>query len=629
MSPRPTPTARVLRTLAGASAALLASALLPAPPAAAAPADDWAACADDAATSCIQDATLTPVGGTPTPIDELGLTASATLTTGDVTALNWAVDGWPEQAPDVLDGEITLTLRTGAYAPRFTTATAAGMRVTRTVDDAGDYTMTVTGRAAHVAWTTGEFAELCAGLQYCGEDDQMADEAGTGYHFAGVTQDLHEYGPDYVDAIDGAYLASDAQARTGLITYVSDPEPAVWLGVLGNPHLDAAGNPVRGSFNAWVPPGYFAMLGTTAQDAAAAGFDVVDAAPATPVSLPATATVRDGGVSLTASGIGYGMSLIQVYNRPSGAPDGATAPDAPQDVQATADAGTVTARWSAPDSDGGSPLTGYTVRAFTEATGGTVASRCTVDAPTDADSTGDALSCTLDNLTEDELYYIAVSATNAYGESAAQPERLTIAASAPQATPPSAPTALAVTPAAARLTATWDRPKDDNGAPVTGYTVRAFTSRTGWRPVATCTAAAPARRCALTRLVNGVTYYVAVTASNDAGEGPESEFRVAATPRTVPGAPRALSVSSSGGKVRAGWSAPAVTGGSPVTGYRVAAFAARSGGGAVGQCTGKASERTCTLSGLRAGRTYYVGATAVNAAGSSMETTRVRVLVRR
>jgi hypothetical protein len=295
-----------------AVAVVLAAGLFPGQAARAATPDGWPetawdVCADDAGRYCVESATLTPVGGAPTPLAELGLSASAGPTESGLLA--WAVDGWAEQPEDVQGGELSLVLRTGAYVPRFTTAVADGLTVSRSVDDAADWTMTVTGRAVHVDWTTGGNAGMCDARQYCGESDQMADEAGTGYRFSGVTQDLDGIGgPEFVDSIDGAYLASDGQARTEMITWSTEPDPYLWLGVLGNPHLDVEGRPVRGSFNAWVPAAYFEQFGTTAADAVENGFDLVDQSRGVPVSLPVSAAERAGGVGFTATDIGYGMT---------------------------------------------------------------------------------------------------------------------------------------------------------------------------------------------------------------------------------------------------------------------------------------------------------------------------------
>jgi hypothetical protein len=57
------------------------------------------------------------------------------------------------------------------------------------------------------------------------------------------------------------------------------------------------------------------------------------------------------------TGPNVGMSEIEVYALPS-------APDAPRDVSAVPDAGGATVSWTAPDFDGGAPLTGYVVTPY-------------------------------------------------------------------------------------------------------------------------------------------------------------------------------------------------------------------------------------------------------------------------
>jgi hypothetical protein len=105
----------------------------------------------------------------------------------------------------------------------------------------------------------------------------MADEAGTGFRFEGKTQDLEGNSQDFIDALDGAYLATDAQARTDLITYDTEgPDPYLELGVLGNPQLDGNGDPVRNFVTVWLPDSYLAAAGSTVDAAVATGFDVVN-----------------------------------------------------------------------------------------------------------------------------------------------------------------------------------------------------------------------------------------------------------------------------------------------------------------------------------------------------------------
>lgn len=579
---------------------------------------NWPTCVDDAATYCVQEATVTPVDGEPTAAADLGLGVSAAPLPGYVTSFNWAVSGWEEQSEAVRGGDVTLVLRVGQFAPRYTMALAREMRISRTTDDTGNTTMTITGHPVRIDWTTGDLFGSCVSGADCGNADTMADPLGTGYRFSGNTQDLATWDGDAATVLDGMYIASDAQARPTTIMFGSYPEPYWSMPMLGNVHLDVDGNPVRGSFNAWLPESYFAAVGSSAEEAATTGLDVVSREGGVSVSIPAGVTLRDAGVAVDVKDIGYSVHQIDVFSHGTVADPDTTTPGAPQQVASTGSAGGLGVSWAAPAQNGGSPVTGYTARAFTAASGGTVAGSCHTS----------GTSCTIGGLNDGVTYHLAASASNALGEGLPAADRLSATAGAPPATAPSAPTAVAATPGAGRLVTTWGAPGSTGGSVVTGYTARAYAASAGGGTLAQCTSVAPTRTCTLTGLTNGTRYHVAVRATNVAGTGPETT-RVAAVPRTVPGTPRGVGATSTGARIRTTWSAPASTGGAAVTGYRVDIYGSSTTNTATAYCTATGAGRSCTSRALVVGRTYYVRVTASNAAGRSSATARVRVTVRR
>lgn len=188
-------------------------------------------------------------------------------------------------------------------------------------------------------------------------------------------------------------------------------------------------------------------------------------------------------------------------------------PQAPTGLSATAGNGAVELSWAAP-SDGGAPISGYTVKWGTEAGGPYPDSRTVTDT-----------QATIDGLTNGVTYHFVVSATNSAGESPNSAE--VSAAPTSTSTVPGAPTDLAALAGDGEVALSWQAPTDDGGEPLTGYTVK-------WGPTAggaypnSMTVSDPA--ATVTGLTNDVTYFFVVAANNANGEGPNSK-EVEATPR--------------------------------------------------------------------------------------------------
>jgi hypothetical protein len=196
--------------------------------------------------------------------------------------------------------------------------------------------------------------------------------------------------------------------------------------------------------------------------------------------------------------------------------------------------------WTAPASDGGSPITGYTA---TASPGGTTC------------STTGTTACTITGLTNGTTYSVVVTATNAAGTGPGS-----ASASGTPRTIPGAPTNLAATPGNGQVALTWSAPASDGGSPITGYTATASPGGT------TCSTTG-ALGCTVTGLTNGTAYTFTVRAANAVGPGPASS-PVSATPRTVPGAPQNLQAKpGSAGGVNLSWLAPSSNGGTEITHY--------------------------------------------------------------
>ncbi|WP_089307060.1 S8 family serine peptidase [Geodermatophilus pulveris] len=191
----------------------------------------------------------------------------------------------------------------------------------------------------------------------------------------------------------------------------------------------------------------------------------------------------------------------------------ASAPGAPAIWKPFAGVGSVVVRWAAPTVTGGAPVTGYTVRAHR---GSTLVKTVTAG--------GSATRVTVTGLTNGTGYRFTVTAVNVAG--AGRPSALS--ATATPRTVPGAPAIWRPFAGDGSVVVRWAAPTVTGGAPVTGYTVRAYRGST---LVKTVTARGSATRVTVTGLRNGTGYWFKVAAVNEAGAGPRSKGSATVTPR--------------------------------------------------------------------------------------------------
>ena len=207
-----------------------------------------------------------------------------------------------------------------------------------------------------------------------------------------------------------------------------------------------------------------------------------------------------------------GINLELIHDRAQLA---AAPPQAPTGLTATGGDGTVGLSWTAP-SNGGAPISGYTVKWGTQAGGPYPNSSAVTDTQT-----------SIDGLSNGVTYHFVVSATNSKGEGpnsaevSATPSRITSV--------PGAPTGLSAVAGDGQAALSWQAPADNGGEPITGYTVRWGTSAGGPYPN---TAETTETAATVTGLTNGMTYHFVVSANNVNGESANSD-EVAVTPEAV------------------------------------------------------------------------------------------------
>jgi fibronectin type 3 domain-containing protein len=294
-----------------------------------------------------------------------------------------------------------------------------------------------------------------------------------------------------------------------------------------------------------------------------------------------------------------------------------TVPDAPTSPAAAAGNTTATVSWTDPDTDGGSPITGYDVYAST------TNPPSTASTPSATVSGATATSTPVTGLSNGTPYYFVVTAVNANGQSAASAPVV----SATPASVPDPPTSPSATGGNASATVNWTDPDTDGGSAITGYDVYASTTNppsTAGTPSATVSGAT-ATSAPVTGLTNGTPYYFVVTAVNANGPSVPSSPVVSATPSTVADAPTSPSATGGNASATVNWTDPDTDGGSAITGYDVYASTTNppSTSGTPSATVGGATATSTPVTGLTNGTPYYFVVTAVNADGQSAASTPV------
>ena len=212
-------------------------------------------------------------------------------------------------------------------------------------------------------------------------------------------------------------------------------------------------------------------------------------------------------------------------------------PGIPRTLSVVPGDGSVTASWSPPRDNGGSPITHYTVY-------------------WDGNSiTTSDMSYTVTGLINGTSYAVSVTANNKYGQSS--PAATTVVLRPPESVP-GMPQNVVVTPGDQSLEVSWSPPLDDGGSPIVGYSIEYYGTRSDGKHAGNGTYYLAYPR-SLSRtvgygLVNGVSYDVSVTAINQFGHGPPAT--TTAVPAGVPGAPLSLTGVVRDSRLDLSWWAP-------------------------------------------------------------------------
>jgi len=310
----------------------------------------------------------------------------------------------------------------------------------------------------------------------------------------------------------------------------------------------------------------------------------------------------------------------------------ASAPGAPQYVEAMAGSTQVAVTWDPPSSNGGESLLNYTARVWTVPPPTT--------SPIFASCTTTNLGCIVSGLASGSAYYVDVIASNSAGPGGPSVVRSISPGGA--GFPPS--NVSATSDSKGLLTVRWTPSTSLGTGTFAWYTAEVFTgpeisvgSYSGF-----CTeSSATASSCLIGGLKLGATYYVQVRTVSSVGSSFPSSPRylvvagAAASPTPTPKpsaslststltAPQSVKVVALSKAVRVTWKAPKVTNGKKVTYYRAGIYS--KAGRLLSFCKVKATIFTCTLTKLKPKVAIYIGVVALYSGAESPRSKLITVV---
>jgi hypothetical protein len=368
----------------------------------------------------------------------------------------------------------------------------------------------------------------------------------------------------------------------GQIFQLANTSVAVFTTAPGAPRgitVVAGTNSATVSWTAPASNGGSAITGYTVTPSVGSAVTVGNVLTATVSGLASGTGVTFTVVAINAAGSSP-VSLVS----PSVTPvEAATAPGAPTGITVVAGINSATVSWTAPSSNGGSVITGYTVSP-------SAGSAVTV---------GNVLTATVSGLASGTGVTFTVVAINAVGSSSVSPVSPSVTPAAPTA--PGAPTGITVVAGTNSATVSWTAPASNGGSAITGYTVSpSLGSPVTVGNVLTAT---------LTGLANGTNLTFTVVAINSVGGSSTSQTSPSVTPMGPPGAPTGITAVAGTNSAIVSWVAPVSNGGSAITGYTVTP--------SVGSAVTVGNVLTTTVSGLASGTGVTFTVVAINAVGGS------------
>ncbi|MEP7154133.1 MAG: fibronectin type III domain-containing protein [Betaproteobacteria bacterium] len=261
----------------------------------------------------------------------------------------------------------------------------------------------------------------------------------------------------------------------------------------------------------------------------------------------------------------------------------ATAPTAPQNVVATPGNTQASIAFTAPASDGGSPITAYGVT-------------CTAAGQTTRINSGSSSPIVVTSMVNGVQYSCAVAAGNFAGTGPATNVNVT------PRTVPGAPASVVPSTADGQVSLAFTAPASNGGSTITGYTATCVASGQTTR-----IGTAAASPVLVTSMVNGVQYDCGLVANNVAGSS--TPALVSVTPGAAPTPPTSPVVTVFDGRATINFTPSASDNGSPISGYTLTCNPGAISAGNI--------STPISIAGLTNGTLYTCTVAATNAIGST------------
>jgi predicted phage tail protein len=273
------------------------------------------------------------------------------------------------------------------------------------------------------------------------------------------------------------------------------------------------------------------------------------------------------------------------------------APGKPSSVRGD---GQVQLSWAAPVSNGGLPVTDYTIQ---------YSSNSGASWQTFSHAASAATSATVTGLTNGTAYLFRVASVNEVGTGLYSANSSAVT----PATTPGAPTSVAGVRGNSQVQLSWTAPASDGGRPVKDYSIQYSTDGSSWQTFSH--AASTATSATVRGLTNGAGYLFRVASVSDVGTGSFTTTSSSITPNAVPLPPTNIVATRGRGVVTVSWTTPVSTVGVRITDYRVQ----QSTNGGISWVTvgdGVSLSTRTVVSGLVMGRGYIFRVAAVGRSGA-------------